>query len=284
MTATIADGTVSSASQHWRLSKSTAPLLAGFLGGLVSTTMLLPIDVVKVRLQVDESIYRKTNGGSNASSSISSSLTHLTPKKLRFFRVMGGIVKYEGIGGLYQGWTAAVLGSSISWGGYFYIYENLKHVLIQYRNHAESQSHVSRVSTALPSPRPTLSSMDNFLLAVVSGSCMVAITNPLWLVKTRMQLQMKRASEQLLVARPYRSTLDAFQTIVREEGMLALYKGVGPALLLTSHGGVQFVVYEFLKSRFHIQRPTSEEQQEWSIGHRFTRSLKVLSMGAVAKM
>jgi hypothetical protein len=34
------------------MSKDTNPLIAGFLGGVVSTTFLLPLDVIKVRLVV----------------------------------------------------------------------------------------------------------------------------------------------------------------------------------------------------------------------------------------
>lgn len=44
---------------------------------------------------------------------------------------------------------------------------------------------------------------------------------------------------------------DAFRSIVRQEGWLGLYRGVGPALLLTSHGAVQFAVFEELK-RFDV--------------------------------
>ena len=46
---------------------------------------------------------------------------------------------------------------------------------------------------------------------------------------------------------PYKGILDAFTRIVKEEGWLALYRGILPALFLTSHGAVQFVVYEKLK-------------------------------------
>jgi solute carrier family 25 (mitochondrial folate transporter), member 32 len=283
-------------------SKSSAPLVAGFLGGVVSTTLLLPMDVVKLRLQVDESdlrlrriLSKRAAATTGLGTNVSSSEPQPRPKRLNFFRVTRGILKHEGIRGLYQGWTPAVLGSAISWGGYFYIYENLKTLLAAHR-----------VKQDCRYDQQPLSPLDNFVLAVVSGACMVPLTNPIWLVKTRMQLQMKKASEHLsqqrrqvsttgasletpsrtfVVAKPYRSTWDAFRTIVREEGVLALYKGAYPALLLTSHGGVQFVVYEYLKSRLtSIQRPSREEQRDWSITQRFNRSLGFLSMGAIAKV
>lgn len=34
-------------------------------------------------------------------------------------------------------------------------------------------------------------------------------------------------------------SIDALQTIVREEGIAGLYKGLLPGLLLTSHGAIQ---------------------------------------------
>lgn len=46
-----------------------------------------------------------------------------------------------------------------------------------------------------------------------------------------------------------RTQTDAVRTITREEGPLALYKGVVPALMLCGQGAVQFAVYEWLKAR-----------------------------------
>ena len=37
--------------------------------------------------------------------------------------------------------------------------------------------------------------------------------------------------------------------MVREEGALSLYRGMGPSMLLVSHGSVQFLVYEHAKER-----------------------------------
>jgi solute carrier family 25 folate transporter 32 len=54
----------------------------------------------------------------------------------------------------------------------------------------------------------------------------------------------------MLTYKPYTNstTLDAFSKIVQAEGMLGLYKGIVPALFLTSHGAIQFASYEFMKS------------------------------------
>lgn len=117
---------------------------------------------------------------------------------------------------------------------------------------------------------------------------MVLITNPVWLIKTRMQLQMKKASERYNI-KPYKSMADAARTIVRDEGPLALYRGCGPALLLTSHGGVQFVVYEYLRKHFHFHRvgrmrSNESDAQSMSVWQRLELSSGYLAMGATAKM
>jgi solute carrier family 25 folate transporter 32 len=258
----------SSKKAETRPGASFAPLIAGFLGGVTSTSLLLPLDVVKVRLQVSEDSEnaRRAGGG--------------VKRRLGAMRLFRGIIKHEGIIGLYQGWTPAVIGSAVSWGGYFYLYENFKKQLVTYKLQS---------SGTLVTPealRTThLNSADNFILAVSSGACMVALTNPIWLIKTRMQLQMRKSSQlHTEVKAPYKNMVDAAVTIVREEGVFALYKGGGAAMLLTSHGGVQFVVYEFLKKNFNYKRATREENLNRSMWERFEMSMGYLSLGAVAKM
>jgi solute carrier family 25 (mitochondrial folate transporter), member 32 len=258
------------------INAATVPMIAGFAGGTVSTSLLLPLDIVKLRLQVTES----ANPG----------------RRFRSFRILGGIVKYEGIRGLYQGWTPAVIGSAVSWGGYFYFYEGFKRRLIEYKVSEQQQEQTSLSETRLGNSVPqnasstaadnstvALTSLDNFVLACSAGAVMVAMTNPIWLVKTRMQLQMRRASEQHRI-QPYANMVDAFRTIVRDEGWLALYKGSGPAMLLTSHGGVQFVVYEYLRKYFHYSRIKREEGKDVGVWNRLELSAGYLAMGAVAKL
>jgi solute carrier family 25 folate transporter 32 len=259
---------------------SFAPLIAGFSGGVISTTLLLPLDVVKVRLQVSE----------DAGSAINSPLKRFGGVKRRRLgarRAFFGILKHEGVRGLYQGWTPAVLGSAISWGGYFYLYENFKRQLVAYK--LQSAAAASSAPVAVENIRETaahLNPADNFILACSSGAMMVALTNPIWLIKTRMQLQMRKSSvlHATEVKAPYKNIVDAARTIVRDEGAWALYKGAGPAMLLTSHGGIQFVVYEFLKKHFEFKRASREENMSRSVAERLELSMGYLSMGAVAKM
>ena len=113
---------------------------------------------------------------------------------------------------------------------------------------------------------------------------MVFVTNPVWLIKLRLQLQMKRASKHLRVKNvtQYDGFFDAFRKIIKSDGFLGLYKGTGPALILTSHGGVQFVVYEFLRKHFHCAR--AQRVAESSIIKRFEDSLGYLTIGAISKM
>lgn len=65
------------------------------------------------------------------------------------------------------------------------------------------------------------------------------LTNPIWLVKTRLALQQR--SGQLAAAAgvggssgAYRGLWDAFVRIGRSEGIRGFYKGFGPSLVLVS--------------------------------------------------
>ncbi|RWV85122.1 hypothetical protein BHE74_00052848 [Ensete ventricosum] len=47
--------------------------------------------------------------------------------------------------------------------------------------------------------------------------------------------------------RPYYGLYDALRTILKEEGWKGLYRGIGPSLLLVTHGAIQFTAYEELR-------------------------------------
>ena len=88
-----------------------------------------------------------------------------------------------------------------------------------------------------------LSTWQHLSSSVEAGAIMVLVSNPLWLIKTRLQLQ----GNSPISSGNYQGPRDAISTIIREEGYLGLWRGTVPGLLMTSHGAVQFACYEKLK-------------------------------------
>ena len=212
--------------------KRRAELVAGAGAGLFATALLHPLDLVKTRMQVQDA---------------------RSGRRLPVYRglVHGvrSIVTLEGWFGLFQGLGPNLVGSTTSWGLYMYFYALCKDRLAPY----------------------TSGSALYLGAATVAGAVVTMIVHPIFTIKTRLQLQLTTtttaaaattaagsgggvAAGQLpgtlvpaALRNDYRGLLDAALRMVREEGALSLYRGLGPSLLLVSHGSIQFVAYENLK-------------------------------------
>jgi solute carrier family 25 folate transporter 32 len=91
----------------------------------------------------------------------------------------------------------------------------------------------------------------NFWSSIVAGGSSTLVTNPIWVIKTRLMSQVSRKATN--GARPpwhYRSTWDAARKMYKTEGILSFYSGLTPALLGLTHVAVQFPTYEYLKTKF----------------------------------
>ncbi|XP_063957246.1 solute carrier family 25 member 32-like [Lytechinus pictus] len=199
-------------------------LVAGISGGVLSTMVLHPLDLIKVRFQVsDGNQARPTYNG----------LVHA-------FR---SIVKQRGYQGLYQGVTPNVWGAGASWGFYFFFYNAIKTYM--------------QGDTSTP-----LGPGHHMLAAAQSGVLTLFITNPIWVVKTRLCLQydgIDKKTDAGGSGRKYRGMWDALIKIHRYEGLRGLYKGLVPGLFGVSHGALQFMAYEELKKSYnsHMGLPST---------------------------
>jgi solute carrier family 25 folate transporter 32 len=194
--------------------------LAGLSGGVVSSLILHPFDLVKIRFQVTET-----------KSSIQNTSLPYRPHYTSLFDAFRSIYREKGlIRGLYQGVTPNVLGNGISWGLYLFIYNTVD---VLHTNTFE---------------RKQLTFQHRLIYSTIAGITTISITNPIWVVKTRMCLQYSNSRTNL----HYKNTFDCIRKIYRLEGMKAFYKGLIPGIFGTIHGTIQFVSYEQMKA-FYVK-------------------------------
>lgn len=210
-------------------------LAAGILGGLSSTLILHPLDLLKVRFAVSDGQSSLKKNYRNISNAFST------------------IVREEGFKGLYKGVTPNCLGAGTAWGLYFLFYNSVKRRMLD----SNQQQH--------------LGPFKHMFAGACAGALTTTITNPIWVVKTRLCLQYGQidattapsggaatlhttatsvagSSERLLPeSKRYYGTWDALKKVYKYEGVTGLYRGYIPGLLGVSHGAVQLAAYEEMK-------------------------------------
>ncbi|CAN1777906.1 Nicotinamide adenine dinucleotide transporter 2, mitochondrial, partial [Linum perenne] len=195
---------------------------AGAAAGAIAATFVCPLDVIKTRLQVH---------GLPVSA-------HSSGRGSAIISILQNVVKTEGFRGLYRGLSPTILAILPNWAVYFTVYEKLKGLLLS--NGDESgQLTVGR----------------NMIAAAGAGAATAISTNPLWVVKTRLQTQGMRPGVV-----PYTSICSALRRITCEEGLRGLYSGILPSLAGVSHVAIQFPAYEKIKSYMAKRGNTSVDK------------------------
>jgi solute carrier family 25 (mitochondrial folate transporter), member 32 len=129
----------------------------------------------------------------------------------------------------------ALINVPLFWGIYWTGYENMKLYFQQETN------------LILP--------VQHILSATMAGALADVISNPFWVVRTRIQTQILHP-ERHLPATP--STLSMFQYIYQQEGFFAFYRGLSASLLGLTHVAIQFPLYEHLKELSRTRRGATE--------------------------
>lgn len=181
--------------------------MSGGVAGTVAACITNPLEVIKTQLQ---------------SSLISTALAEGRGHPLTIAR---RILEKDGPAGFFRGLPPTLIGIIPSRSAYFYVYQRVKHALGPYLDEG---------------------SPPNALVAgLIAGICGNTLTNPIWMVRTRMQLLTDTAAGQ----RSYVGYFDAISTIFREEGVRGFYKGISASYWGCTEGALQFIYYEQLKTR-----------------------------------
>ncbi|KAL3654434.1 Nicotinamide adenine dinucleotide transporter 2, mitochondrial [Castilleja foliolosa] len=182
---------------------------SGAAAGAIAATFLCPLDVIKTRLQVHGLPEMHPSGRQGSVILVS----------------LQNIVRNEGLKGLYRGLTPTLAALLPNWAVYFTVYGHLKEQLLSYEGNKDQ-----------------LSIASNMIAAAGAGAATSISTNPLWVVKTRLQTQGMRHDVV-----PYKSIFSALTRIAHEEGFRGWYSGLLPSLAGISHVAIQFPAYERIK-------------------------------------
>ncbi|KAI9061390.1 oxaloacetate carrier [Trametes sanguinea] len=188
--------------------------VCGGLAGCTAVTFSNPAEVAKTRMQLQGELMR--HGGNKVYSNV--------------FDALIKTWRNEGFRGVQRGLGPAYVYQILLNGSRLGFYE-------------PSRRWLNKMLGYSPTQQTTLTSMSAGSISTVIGSC---LGNPLFLVKTRMQAY----SPVLPVGaqRYYRHAFDALSTIIREEGLRGLLRGIDAACFRGAIGGsVQLPSYLWAK-------------------------------------
>ncbi|KAK6145463.1 hypothetical protein DH2020_022283 [Rehmannia glutinosa] len=190
------------------------------------------------------------------------------------------VVKQEGWSRLYGGLAPSLVGTAASQGVYYYFYQI-------FRNKAEFSA-LERKKKGIGDG--SVGMLSSLMVAALSGCVNVLLTNPIWVVVTRMQTHTKKSqpnftgspsSEEVVLAAvepPPFGTSHAIQEVYGEAGVLGFWKGVFPTLIMVSNPSIQFMLYETLLKKLKKRRLSSSK------GNNDVTALEIFLLGALAKL
>ena len=96
-----------------------------------------------------------------------------------------------------------------------------------------------------------------FVSGILAGIVTSTATNPIWVVKTRLQLD-----KSITGTRRYKHSLDCLSQIWRHEGFKGLSRGLSASYLGVSESTLQWVMYERLKLIFRTENKVPTTYRE----------------------
>ncbi|KAJ8389580.1 hypothetical protein AAFF_G00118170 [Aldrovandia affinis] len=193
-------------------------LFAGGCGGTVGAILTCPLEVVKTRLQsssvtlyISEVQLSTVNGASVA---------RVSPGPLHCLKL---ILEKEGPRSLFRGLGPNLVGVAPSRAIYFAAYSTAKEKLNSVFEPDSTQVHM--VSAGL------------------AGFTAITATNPIWLIKTRLQLDARNRGERRMNA------FECIRRVYQSDGLRGFYRGMSASYAGISETVIHFVIYESIKRR-----------------------------------
>jgi len=220
----------------------TFKLLSGGVAGTVSSCITNPLEVIRTQLQ--------------SSSAYTGELAAAGSDPMAICR---RIFDSEGVKGFFKGLSPTLVGIIPARSIYFFTYEQSKRRL---------------GNNLLPEGSVGNALISGFSAGIASNT----LTNPIWMVKTRVQLLADQSAGQ----RVYTGYTDVISTILKEEGIGGFYRGITASYWGCAEGAIQFLIYEKMKKRVLVKQNEKNEALGLPLTTRHTK-LSLFCTAALAK-
>jgi solute carrier family 25 uncoupling protein 8/9 len=198
-------------------------MLCAGTAACVADIMTFPLDVAKVRLQIASSSVKQLT-----SNVLTLQASGLGPQYSGLVGTLFGMARNEGLKSLYGGIVPGLQRQCVFASLRVGLYEPVKDMYTKHLNVGESATSVMIV---------------RILSGITTGAIGISVAQPTDVVKVRMQAQSRGTG-----AVKYNSSIHAYQTIYRSEGIRGLWKGLGPNILRNSVvNAAELVCYDTIK-------------------------------------
>ncbi|XP_017035589.1 solute carrier family 25 protein Shawn [Drosophila kikkawai] len=226
--------------------RPTQQVISACTGAMITACFMTPLDVIKTRMQSQQSPSHKCFFYSNGL------MDHLFPcgpsdqpatpsarwRRPQFRSTWDALVKisrYEGPAALWSGLGPTLVSALPSTIIYFVAYEQFKANYKQfYEEHFTSRTQqlvLRNTSESLPPVVPMLS-------GVTARICAVTVVSPIELVRTKMQAQRQT----------YAQIIQFVRNVISLQGFWGLWRGLRPTILRdVPFSGIYWPIYEYLK-------------------------------------
>lgn len=207
-------------------------------------------------------------------------MTVAAGKKNGTFSDIAEIVAARGWAGLYAGLKPSLLGTAVSQGVFFYLYSALRDIAIGHattrmierasasaaskaKSRGATPAGVAAAAAAVARQPSTLGVPSSLLVAALAGCGNVLLTNPIWVVATRMQATARAPATPALAAeakslglprRRHVTAVGVARELFNEGGLRALWRGVAPSLVMVSNPTFNYMFFEWIAARMVVAK------------------------------
>ncbi|KAL4426979.1 hypothetical protein ABPG77_009540 [Micractinium sp. CCAP 211/92] len=253
--------------------------VSGAIGGIVATVATYPLMTVNT-LQATRARTVQQGPGEEGQAQKSSG------RRTGTLHEMAELVREGGLGALFAGLEASLIGTTVSQGIYFYLYSVLRRLAVLRRAMADATAAGvtgRHLAGAVDVRGANVTVAESLLVAALAGMGNVLLTNPIWMVATRMQAMSRtKPKEQAGQAAAAAAAAEAGQEaepklpaprasiaavarqIYAEFGLPGFWNGTAASLIMVINPTIQYALYEWLqaaraKLRRSQARPSAAE-------------------------